>query len=149
MIDDHMQSARCRTRLDVTNRGRDLFEIVDLDRSQSLSDREFAQAARRIPLWDSDGDGAVSQSEIPQLFQLSFGPGQPEFPGLRFPGAAGRTVEQDSTTRGSAPVWFTKLDRNSDGELVRREFPGTFDEFQKMDRNGDGFVDAAEAEFVK
>jgi Ca2+-binding EF-hand superfamily protein len=42
-----------------------------------------------------------------------------------------------------------KMDRNDDGELARREFPGTLSEFRKLDQNSDGAIDTAEAEFVK
>ena len=149
VIDGRTRAAQSRTRMDVQNCGRDLFGILDGDRNGRLGRRELTQAVQRIELWDSDGDGAVAQAEIPQLFQITFGPGQPQFRGVRTPGqAAGPAIEGGATT-SAAPTWFRKLDRNNDGELTRREFPGTLGEFQKSDRNSDGVVDAAEAEFVK
>jgi Ca2+-binding EF-hand superfamily protein len=63
--------------MNVRNRGRDLFEILDVDRNRSLGRRELAQAVKRVELWDTDEDGVISESEVPQLYQISFGPGQP------------------------------------------------------------------------
>ncbi len=147
VVDSRTKSAQSRTRMDVRNRGRDLFEILDLDRNRRLGRRELAQAVKRIQLWDTDKDGTISESEIPQLFQVSFGPGQPQFQGVQIPGQTMRTSD-DGPMASAAPKWFTKLDRNGDGELARREFPGTRDEFRKLDQNSDGVVDAAEAEFA-
>lgn len=149
VVDGRMKAAQSRTRMDVSNRGRNLFEILDVDRNRSLGRRELAQAVRRIVLWDTDGDGAVSEAEIPQLYQISFGPGLPEFRGLRIPGDAERSREESNSTLSVAPKWFEKLDRNGDGELTRREFPGTIGEFQQLDQNSDGVVDTVEASIVK
>ncbi len=145
VVDGRTKAARSRTRMDINSRGRNLFEILDADRNRSLSRRELAQAVKRIELWDADGDRAVSEAEIPQLYQISFGPGQPEFPGVQIQLSTGETVSAFS----AAPLWFQKLDRNGDSELTRREFPGTIEEFQKLDQNSDGVVDTAEATFVK
>jgi len=149
VVDGRMKAARSRTRMDISSRGRNLFEILDVDRNRVLGHRELAQAVKRIALWDTDGDNAVSEAEIPQLYQISFGPGQPEFRGLRIPGAAVRSRGEAVATNSTASNWFEKLDRNGDGELTRREFPGTIAEFQKSDQNSDGVVDTAEATFVK
>ncbi|NQV25784.1 MAG: EF-hand domain-containing protein, partial [Rhodopirellula sp.] len=149
VVDSRTRAARSRTRMDVRNRGRDLFQILDDDRNSSLGRRELARAVERIELWDTDGDGEVSESEIPQLYQISFGPGQPQFRGVQIPGQAMPTGDDGAAVHSLAPLWFRKLDRNDDGELTRREFPGTRLEFQKLDQNSDRVIDTAEAEFVK
>ncbi len=149
IVDSRATAARSRTRMDVRNRGRDLFQILDADRTRTLGRRELTRAVKRVELWDTDGDGEVSESEIPQLYQISFGPGQPQFRGVQIPGQSVSSPGDGVSTKSDAPIWFTKLDRNGDGELARREFPGTRTEFQQLDRNSDGAVDTAEAEFVK
>lgn len=149
IVEGRTRAARSRTRMDARNRGRDLFEILDLDRNRRLGRSELAEAVKRIELWDTDNDGAVAEDEIPQLYQITFGPGQPQFRGVQIPGQAARTSESSSAPNPVTPNWFRKLDRNSDRELARREFPGSRSEFQKLDRNGDGVVDAAEAEFAE
>ncbi len=149
VVDGRMKAARSRTRMDINSRGRNLFGILDLDRNRSLSRRELAQAVKRIALWDTDSDRAISEAEIPQLYQISFGPGQPEFQGVQIPGQVQRSIGDTTSPLSAAPVWFEKLDRNRDSELTRREFPGTIAEFQKLDQNSDGVVDTAEATLVK
>jgi Ca2+-binding EF-hand superfamily protein len=149
VVDGRTKAARSRTRMDVRNRGRDLFQILDADRNRSLGRRELARAIKRVELWDNDGDGQISESEIPQLYQIAFGPGQPEFRGVQIPGQAVQSSDEGSSTKSVAPLWFKKMDRNDDGELARREFPGTLSEFRKLDQNSDGAIDTAEAEFVK
>ncbi|MEO2014846.1 MAG: hypothetical protein ABGZ53_10785 [Fuerstiella sp.] len=149
VFDSQAAAAGCRTQVSVRDCGRDLMEILNVDRNQSLAQSEIAAAARRVDLWDSNGDSMISSSEIPQLYQITFGPGQPQIPGLQVPGQAATMQANQSGSAATAPFWFGKLDRNSDGELSRREFPGTRAEFQSLDRNSDGSVTAVEAEFVK
>jgi hypothetical protein len=38
------------------------------------------------------------------------------------------------------------MDRNRDGDLSRREWLGTEEEFKKIDTDGDGLISAEEAE---
>ena len=38
------------------------------------------------------------------------------------------------------------MDRNGDGDVSRREFLGTDEEFRRLDRDGDGLISAEEAE---
>ena len=50
------------------------------------------------------------------------------------------------TSKGKGPLWFQKMDINHDGDLSRREFLGTDEDFKRIDRDGDGLISAAEAE---
>jgi hypothetical protein len=43
-------------------------------------------------------------------------------------------------------VWFKKMDRNRDGDVSRREFLGTDEQFRQLDTDGDGLVSVEEAE---
>jgi hypothetical protein len=43
------------------------------------------------------------------------------------------------------PVWFQRMDRNLDGDVSLREFPGTVAMFQKLDQDADGLISAQEA----
>jgi hypothetical protein len=44
------------------------------------------------------------------------------------------------------PLWFQKMDRNRDGDVSRREFLGSDEQFRKIDTNGDGLISREEAE---
>ncbi len=46
---------------------------------------------------------------------------------------------------GRRPDWFHKMDRNHDGDVSRREFLGPRDQFDRLDRDKDGLIDADEA----
>jgi len=146
VVNSKSQSARSRTRMTMTNRGHDLFQILDRNRDRRLGSRELKEALKRISLWDSDKDGTVSLSEVPQLFQMSFGQGQPTFPGVRLPRPAGASLRANpASTSASGPVWFRKMDRNADGDVSWREFLGSKAIFDNLDKNGDGLIDVIEA----
>ena len=43
------------------------------------------------------------------------------------------------------PAWFRKMDRNRDGDVSRREWLGTAEQFRAIDRDGDGLISLEEA----
>lgn len=137
-------AARSRTVLTVNEQGRTLFEILDTDRDRRLSFRELEAAANKLSLWDKDGDGMLSQSEIPQQFRLIVARGN-------LPVLGGGFADVDMTQTGTpnertaGPLWFRKMDKNRDGEISQREFLGEVETFEKLDRNHDGFIDLAES----
>lgn len=141
--------ARHRVDLLMVEQGRRLFDILDSDRDGRLAHREVRSVADKLALWDADGDGQLSESEIPLQFQMIASAGSlPVFSALPqavVNGAGNRA----STTRTAGPVWFRKMDRNSDGEISRREFLGDLDLFDKLDRNHDGAIELNEALLAK
>jgi hypothetical protein len=44
-----------------------------------------------------------------------------------------------------APSWFAKADFNSDGDISRREFLGSFERFDAVDQDEDGYISRDEA----
>ena len=65
------------------------------------------------------------------------------------PGVVGRRLSAPGGVRqgpNRGPAWFRKMDRNKDGDVSRREFLGTPEEFKKIDTDGDGLISAAEAD---
>ena len=45
----------------------------------------------------------------------------------------------------AGPSWFRKMDRNRDGDISRREFLGPRADFERLDGDRDGLIDAEEA----
>ena len=94
----------------------------------------------------ADGDGRISRAELPWRLGVVVSRGQPSFnsPFLRRaapPAKKWPLVHQPPV----APRWFWKMDVNRDGEVSRREFLGSDEDFRRIDTNGDGLIDAAEA----
>ena len=44
------------------------------------------------------------------------------------------------------PLWFRKLDRNRDGDVSRKEWMFSEEEFRRIDTDGDGLISVEEAE---
>jgi Ca2+-binding EF-hand superfamily protein len=152
---DEMQSvvsaesatALSRSRLISSNRGRDFFEILDENRDRRISPRELLAVVTRIDIWDGNDDAAISQGEIPQLYQLTFDRGQPDFASTFGFGSyvvtPAPTGPAPVTPQG--PVWFQRMDRNDDGDVSRREFLGTREQFESLDADGDELISPQEA----
>ena len=137
-----------RTGMTTADRGKDLFEILDVNRNQRISRREFLQAGVRFDLWDADADGRLDESEVPQIYQVTFDRGTLGISGeggVRFPNPAARSGAGTTNGDASGPVWFRKMDRNGDGDVSRKEFLGTPQLFEQWDADGNELIDATEA----
>ncbi len=125
------------------DQGRAIFGIVDLDRDRRLGPREVMRTVDRVMSWDGDGDGRISADEIPYHMQVTIA--RSGLVGLVGEGV----VRTGYATRPNGPMagpeWFLKMDRNHDGDVSRREFLGPRAEFDRLDRDQDGLIDAGEA----
>jgi Ca2+-binding EF-hand superfamily protein len=147
--DRQIASARLRLVVTTIDQGRAVFGILDLDRDRRLGAREIMRAVDRAMSWDSDNDSRVAPDEIPYHFQVSIA--RSGLPGLIGEGVVvpgqgpGSIATGRSGGPAASPEWFTKMDRNHDGDVSRREFLGPRDQFDRLDRDNDGLIDADEA----
>ena len=93
-------------------------------------------------------DGEISADEVPTTISVTFARGNA---GNNY----GRVVSRTGT-RGTVrsapkdqPEWFTRMDRNGDGDVTLKEFLGEKPDFEKLDTNKDGFIEPAEAKAAK
>ncbi|HVU88406.1 MAG TPA: hypothetical protein VHD36_13885 [Pirellulales bacterium] len=129
-----------------TDRGSTLFEILDGNRNSYLSLRELRELARTASAWDRDADGKIKHDDVPRRYQIVLAPGGPSgnVNGVVTFVASGNGNQEQLSGKG--PVWFQRMDRNRDGDLSRREFLGTREQFQKLDADNDGLMTPQEAE---
>jgi Ca2+-binding EF-hand superfamily protein len=144
-LDLQEKALRLGTVLTVADRGRALFELLDTDHDGRLGPRELQSAWRDLRPWERNGIGFVARDDIPRqfLFTLSQGragaaPVSVDAPGY---GPALKSVDLSG-----GPLWFRNMDRNHDGDVSRREFLGTEEQFRAIDTDGDGFISVEEAE---
>jgi len=130
--------------VELNEMGRGLFGLIDADGDNRISLRELRAMPKLVERFDANKDGSLATSEVPRRFEASLAPGlgsgrivpQP----VRFGGQMNVTKPQ------AGPVWFQKMDRNRDGDVSRREFLGTDEQFRKLDTDGDGLISQQEAE---
>lgn len=133
-----LNAVHTRCELLVVEQGRTLFDILDFDRDGRLSHREVRDVGGKLVHWDSNGDGQLALTEIPQQFRIVTSQGS-----LMRLGAS-RSTPQGPAVPMAGPAWFQKMDRNRDGEVSRREFLGNLDLFEKLDANQNGAVEISE-----
>jgi len=155
-IDDYVtrQAAVARGRLMLTasNEGRALFGMLDMDRDRRLGAREVLDTFARVSACDRDRDGRVSPEEIPHHIQLTLTRGDLSAllatPTVNPAVVAARRVSLVplSPRPAAGPAWFRKMDRNRDGDVSRREFLGTREQFDRLDLDHDGLLSPKEAQ---
>jgi Ca2+-binding EF-hand superfamily protein len=134
----------CQAVLEVEDRGQNLFDLLDRDGDGRLDLRELNAALAAVAA--AGVQTPVSREDLPRQLRASVRRGTP---GNRFgPVALARPHKPSTATtrKAAGPRWFRALDRNNDGFLSPREFPGPPEVFRKLDLDGDGVISAEEAE---
>jgi hypothetical protein len=147
-------AARGRLTLTASDEGRAIFGMLDLDRDRQLGAREVLETFARVSACDRDGDGRVAPEEIPHHIQLTLARG--DLTSLIPSNAASPAVVSVVTSvvpprarPARGPAWFRRMDRNRDGDVSRREFLGTREQFERLDGDHDGLIAPDEAETVR
>ena len=126
-----------------------LFTMLDANADGRLTATERAVAAQALAAGtfppDRDGDGTLAKAELAGTYALHIGPGRP------VPPDTGMMTPQMTPDRPVAaepadgPAWFVRSDRNGDGAVAWREFPGPRAAFDRLDADADGTLTPAEA----
>lgn len=110
--------------------GGGLFEVLDTSRDGALSIRELRKSWDRLKEAGCVADGVFDRSRIPRVVLAAVSCGYPQ---------------SLSPEQRRGPAWSKAMDRNGDGDVSRREFTGTADKFEKLDKDKDGLIDPDEA----
>ncbi len=130
--------------VELNEMGRGIFGLIDADADNRLSIRELREMPKLVSRFDANKDGSLATSEVPRRFEATlaagFGTIRPQSQPARF------GLPMNVTRAQTGPLWFQKMDRNRDGDVSRREFLGTDEQFRKLDADGDGLISQSEAE---
>lgn len=144
-IDQDSSASQSRVVMTVSHDSKSIFEVLDATLDRRLTMRELRSAAEHITRLDRDGDGAISAIELAGAFRASLESGQVLVFRSDDPSRGGAATTPVVNRARSGPDWFQKMDRNRDGDVSRREFPGPPKAFNRLDDDGDGLISADEA----
>lgn len=120
-----------------------ILHWLDPDRDGRITPREVRNAVEAL-LRLTDG-GRLAKTAMPILLHLEVGPavGFGFWIDRRLASAVALSAIHGQES--SVPLWFTRMDRNQDGDVSLREFLGPLDKFREMDTDGDGLISPEEA----
>ena len=153
-LDRDTLAAQSQLAATVQSDGRSMFQMLDTNKDRRLSLRELKNGFANIEKLDQDDDRRVSRMEAssPSQYTLEVGFGRPALFRDRL-GMDNMMMQTGAIVRSTdvleGPLWFRKMDRNRDGDVSKREFLGSSAQFNSLDTDKDGLLDAKEAEAAK
>jgi Ca2+-binding EF-hand superfamily protein len=118
-----------------------LFEELDGNSDGRLGEREIAKGSQRLLSRDVDGDGQLDADELSGSMIVAFLRGEPpNQESFYIPATAAQRAAD-----GKSPAWFVRGDFNGDGDISRREFLGSLEQFSRLDTDQNGYIGADEA----
>jgi len=114
--------------------GRMPAKLLDSDGDQVISLRDLTRAWSRLEREKIVRQDRIRRHDIPRLVTVTFSLGTRRI-----------YTRQITPSKRDVPNWFAAMDRNGDGDISRREFLGKPADFEKLDADADGLIDAREA----
>ena len=138
-------ASTCRMNLYDTGNG--FFMALDGNADGRVSEREKRNAAQSLARLERDGEPGIKQDEPVRHFHIEFCRGSYQLFGPSEQLVATTPAFQQRTPSG--PIWFQRMDKNNDGDLVWNEFFGHIELFHELDTDHDELLDPQEAAKAK
>ena len=127
--------------------GNGYFQMLDVNTDGRISIRELRNAEKQLMSLAGATTHVINPSQLPRYFRIEVQRGGPmPFSSINRPVAE---RPQALLRPPVGPIWFQRMDRNGDGDLVWDEFLGPRDVFNRLDQDHDELIDATEAEAAK
>ncbi len=130
-------------RVNIYDAGFGFFMALDANADGRISERERRQAGPHLAALDRDGVAGVRSNEPVRHFHIEFVRGMYQLFGAVDQPASQALEFQRRQVAG--PIWFQRMDRNNDGDLIWNEFLGPRWVFDQLDADGDELLDSQEA----
>lgn len=133
-------STSCQATLFDASNG--FFQVLDDNADGRVSIRELRRSEDLL-LQRSDERQELNPSRMTKSYRIEFQRG-----GVSLFGRVNRPQAETPEAllkSPTGPVWFQRMDRNSDGDIAWDEFLGPREAFHQLDSDGDNLVDAKEA----
>ncbi len=121
--------------------GYPLLRLLDTNGDDRVTLPEARKLDALLERLDINHDGSIGQSELPTAVRLTVSNGPFAHELFEKRAAAAQLPAQEVA---EVPDWFKNMDRNRDGELSRREFPGSPQQFAAYDLDGNGIISGTE-----
>jgi Ca2+-binding EF-hand superfamily protein len=138
------EPAAMTCRLNVHDTGSGFYQRLDANSDGRISERELRTLEQSLAGLNRDEQPGVTLEEPTRHFHIEFVRGAYRLFGPTETIAAQLPTFQRGVRTG--PIWFQRMDRNNDGDLTWEEFLGHREDFHRIDADGDGLIDAHEAE---
>jgi Ca2+-binding EF-hand superfamily protein len=137
------EPAAATCRINIYDSGYGFFMALDINADGRVSEREKRQAAASLARLERDGSPGIRPNEPVRHFHIEFVRGTYQLFGpSQQPTAQTPTIQRRALT---GPIWFQRMDRNNDGDLIWNEFLGPRWVFDQLDADGDELLDSQEA----
>jgi Ca2+-binding EF-hand superfamily protein len=137
------EPAAATCRINAYDTGHGFFMALDANADGRVSEREKRQAGASLAKLERDGSPGIQRNEPARHFHIEFVRGTHQLFGpSEQPSAQTPSFQRRQLT---GPIWFQRMDRNNDGDLIWNEFLGPRWVFDQLDGDGDELLDPREA----
>ncbi|MCC9604014.1 hypothetical protein LOC67_25965 [Stieleria sp. JC731] len=141
-VREYTEPASTSCQVTLLDAGSGFFQVLDENADGRISIRELRTCENNL-IQSSAGKSELTPNELMASYQIEIKRG-----GTSLFGRVDRpTIETPEAflTPPQGPIWFQRMDRNSDGDLTWDEFLGSRETFHQLDKDQDNLIDQNEA----